>query len=152
MRSIFFINILFFLSHSAQFAQAATFTKTKMILDKVTLTVEVADNDESREQGLMGRTELKDSTGMIFIFDQAEPQSFWMKNTLIPLSIGFFDDKGKLFQITDMEPASLVDLNPKVYNSTRPAKFALEEPKGWFKRKKITENHAQLKLPDLHLP
>lgn len=137
---------------SATQVLAAEFSKTKMILGKETLTVEVANDDASREQGLMGRKELKDSTGMIFIFDQAEPQDFWMKNTLIPLSIGFFDAEGKLFQITDMEPASVMDLHPKVYHSTRPAKFALEEPKGWFKRKKITENHAQLKLPELHLP
>ena len=146
---LFLVVTLIFFSNQAF---AVKFSKTKMILGKETLIVEVADNNESREQGLMGRKELKDSTGMIFIFEQAEPQDFWMKNTLIPLSIGFFDADGKLFQITDMEPASVIDLNPKVYHSTRPAKFALEEPKGWFKRKKITENHAQLKLPDLDLP
>jgi uncharacterized protein len=149
MKKFLVLAVAIFSSYQAQ---ALEFSKTKMILGKETLTVEVADNDASREQGLMGRKDLKDSTGMIFIFDQAEPQDFWMKNTLIPLSIGFFDEKGNLFQITDMEPASVMDLHPKVYSSTRPAKFALEEPKGWFKRKKITENHAQLKLPELHLP
>lgn len=149
MRNLMILAILIFFSYQAG---AVEFSKTKMILGKETLIVEVADNDASREQGLMGRKELKDSTGMIFIFDQAETQDFWMKNTLIPLSIGFFDEKGNLFQITDMEPASVMDLHPKVYSSTRPAKFALEEPRGWFKRKKITENHAQLKLPERHLP
>src|SRR6266403_250102 len=97
------------------FSFGADFSKTKMILDKVTIEVEVADSDETREQGLMGRKELEDTSGMIFIFDQEEPQGFWMKNTIIPLSIGFFDKRGNLFQITDMEPASVVDLNPKVY-------------------------------------
>jgi uncharacterized membrane protein (UPF0127 family) len=133
-------------------AQGATFTKSKIILGKVQYNVEVADTDELRERGLMGREKLSDNEGMIFIFDEAQPQGFWMKNTLIPLSIGFFDEKGKLFQVTDMEPASPMDLSPKVYRSTRPAKFALEEPRGWFSRKKILVNQTQLRLPDLHLP
>ena len=132
--------------------QGATFTKSKILLNKLQFDVEVADTDELREQGLMGREKLKDNEGMIFIFESAEPQGFWMKNTLIPLSIGFFDSKGKLFQVTDMEPASPMDLSPKVYRSTKPAKFALEEPKGWFNRKKILVNQTQLQLPDLHLP
>ena len=116
------------------------------------MQVEVADSDELREQGLMGRLKLGDDEGMIFIFDTAEVQGFWMKNTKVALSIGFFDDDGKLFQVTDMEPASAIDLSPKVYSSIRPARYALEEPKGWFKRKKISVNQAQLKLPDIHLP
>ena len=133
-------------------AQAVQFSKTKMILGPVTIRVEVADTDEKREQGLMWRKKLKDDSGMIFVFDQEEPQGFWMKNTLIPLSIGFFDKKGKLFQVIDMEPASVVETNPKVYNSSHPAKFALEEPKGWFQRKKVKVNQAVLKLPELKLP
>lgn len=130
----------------------ATFEKTNMALCGLSMNVEVADNDEKREQGLMNRKTLHDDEGMIFIFDQAEPQGFWMKNTLIPLSIGFFDSKGKLFQVIDMEPASSIDLDPKIYKSSKPAKFALEEPQGWFKKKKIGVSGCQLKLPALHLP
>lgn len=146
------MRLIFLSALLALGAQGATFTKTKLVLGSQRLTVEVADTDELRGQGLMGRTKLKDDEGMIFIFENAEPRAFWMKNTLIPLSIGYFDNNGKLFQVTDMEPASPMDLSPKVYPSTRPAKYALEEPKGWFGRKKILVNQSQLKLPDLKLP
>ena len=61
-----------------------------------------------------------------------------MKNTLIPLTIGYFDKKGKLFQILDMDPASPVELSPKLYVSAKPAKYALEMNKGWFKKFKVS--------------
>lgn len=51
------------------------------------LSIEVADNEEERAQGLMYRSQMADSVGMLFIFEQAEPRSFWMKNTKIPLDI-----------------------------------------------------------------
>jgi uncharacterized membrane protein (UPF0127 family) len=132
---------------------AQEFAKTKMTLGPVHMSVEVADTEGLREKGLMGRNSLKDTEGMIFIFDHPQPLNFWMKNTLIPLSIGYFDEHGELFQVLDMEPASPMDMNPKTYNSTRPAKFALEEPQGWFKRKKIFPGkQSRLGLPDRNLP
>jgi uncharacterized membrane protein (UPF0127 family) len=146
------MKVILFLLVLSGVAQGATFKKSKMILCSVTMNVEVADDDDKREQGLMNRKTLGDDEGMIFVFDKAEPQGFWMKNTLVPLSIGFFDAKGNLFQIIDMDPASSIDLDPKIYKSSKSAKFALEEPQGWFKRKKIVENGCQLKLPAIHLP
>lgn len=57
--------------------------------------VEIADDDEERARGLMFRESMADDRGMLFIFERAEPQSFWMQNTLIPLDIMYFDGDGR---------------------------------------------------------
>lgn len=116
------------------------FTKKKMILEpKVELSVEVAETWEQKAQGLMGRTQLKDAEGMLFVSDAETYQSFWMKNTLIALSIGFFDKDKKLLEVIDMYPpmGPLNDEQLPRYNSQKPAQYALEVPLGWFSRKKI---------------
>src|SRR6185312_3234258 len=72
--------------------------------DDVVVHVEVADTESERARGLMGRTELADDSGMVFVFPQDTTSSFWMKDTLIPLSIAFYDDGGRIVRILDMEP------------------------------------------------
>ena len=72
--------------------------------EPVMLTVEVAETDEDRARGLMGRTSLPDDQGMVFIFFEEHFGGFWMKNTLIPLSIAFFDQEGDILDILDMKP------------------------------------------------
>lgn len=114
------------------------FTKKTLILGKQTLKVEVADTEEKSAQGLMFRKHLPEGEGMIFVFDEEQPRSFWMKNTFIPLSIGFFDSQKKLVEYFDMEPTkSEMDLQPPSYHSKKAAKYALEVPKGWFQKHKI---------------
>ncbi|MEQ1877899.1 MAG: DUF192 domain-containing protein [Bdellovibrionia bacterium] len=117
---------------------AVDFEVKKIKVGGKTLSVEVADNEERRQQGLMNRKVLDDGKGMIFIFGGESPQSFWMKNTLIPLSIAFFDSKKKLVDMFDMEPeASEMVANPRIYRSNKLSQYALEVPKGWFKENKI---------------
>lgn len=100
------------------------------------LTVEIADTHETRSRGLMWRTELAEGQGMLFVYKTSDWQSFWMKNTLIPLSIGFFNEQRILVQIIDMDPP--IQGKPlTTYNSRTPVRYALEVPQGWFERHEI---------------
>lgn len=96
------------------------------------LWVEVARTDEERARGLMGRTSLGRDEGMVFIFEREGVHGFWMKNTLLPLSIAFIDKEGKIVWITDMEPLALSTHDPP-----RPVLYALEMNKGWFAKNGI---------------
>src|SRR5438132_8149993 len=99
------------------------------------LSVELADTHETRAKGLMGRKNLNDNEGMLFVFPKKEILSFWMKNTLIPLSIGFFDEEQNLIEILDMEVPN--SRHPKTYKSHYPSLYALEVPRGWFAKHEI---------------
>lgn len=108
------------------------FVKEKIKVGPHTITVEIADTDPKRERGLMFREKLPENQGMLFVFDNERPLSFWMKNTLIPLSIGFFDKDRKLLDVHEMTPMVMGEKDFKVYSSRAPAMYALEMPQGWF--------------------
>lgn len=116
---------------------AQTFHAAEFQLGPKKLHLWIADDEAKRERGLMFVKKLKSDEGMLFVFDDTRILSFWMKNTLIPLSIGFFDKNGKLFQVIEMPVPSRLERRPPVYPSRRPALFALEMAKGWFKKNKI---------------
>lgn len=116
-----------------------TFEKKQLVLGSKTITVEIADTSERSARGLMYRKSLKDDEGMLFIFQEEKVLSFWMKNTFIPLSIGFFNKNKVLIDVQDMEPVtSEMQLEIPSYTSKGPALYALEVPKGWFKKHKIS--------------
>lgn len=134
MKKLVLLGLLFFISSEAE----QTFSKQKIKVGKIKLTVEIADTDEKRAQGLMNRKKLEADSGMLFIFPDERPRGFWMKNTFVPLSIGYFDKSMRLKKIIDMEPQpGVADFDLTVYSSEFPAQYALEMPKGWFKEKKI---------------
>lgn len=90
-------------------------------------TIELAATPEQRQQGLMHREELAANTGMLFIFPESAPRSFWMKDTPLPLSIAFISSEGRILEIYDMEPLSLTPVRSRF-----PAKYALEVNQGRF--------------------
>ncbi len=96
------------------------------------LTAEVATTEPQRATGLMYRRMLPEHRGMLFVFPYAAPQSFWMMNTYVPLSIAFLDDNGTIVNIADMKP-----LTTNSHSSTKPAKYALEMNRGWFAKRGI---------------
>jgi uncharacterized membrane protein (UPF0127 family) len=67
---------------------------------------------------------------MLFVFQSASRQCFWMRNTLIPLSIAFIDDDGSIVNIADMQPRS-----DDSHCSAKPVRFALEMEQGWFAKR-----------------
>ena len=113
---------------------------------KVTLNVEIAKTVEARSQGLMNRKSLPDNTGMLFVFDEDAKWGFWMKNTLIPLSIGFIDNKWNLLEVKDMKVAPDPVNGPfEIYEPAAAYRYALEVNQGYFQRNGITAG-ARLEL------
>lgn len=96
------------------------------------LLVELADTPETLGQGLMHRQHLPADQGMLFVFDQTEIRCFWMKNTLIPLSIAFIDPQGRIISIQDMQPQSLA-----THCSPSAVIAALEMNQEWFQHSAI---------------
>jgi uncharacterized protein len=72
--------------------------------DERAFTVEVAADRPTRQLGLMHRTELADDAGMLFLFPEDTEGGFWMKDTLIPLTIAFAEADGRVVAVLDMEP------------------------------------------------
>ncbi len=93
----------------------------------VTLNAEVADEPGERAQGLMNRQSLADDAGMLFVWPADTESGFWMRDTVIPLSIAFVTAGGVIIDIQDMEPLSEERINPQ-----RPYRFAVEVNQGWF--------------------
>ena len=110
--------------------------------------VELADTPRKRNKGLMNRQSMAKGQGMLFVFKQEQKLNFWMKNTFIALSIGFFDSKKKLTEVIDMEPVlSLMQKQIPTYESKSPAQFALEMNRGWFKKNHIKKGSSLKLLP-----
>jgi hypothetical protein len=91
------------------------------------IQAEVVSDGETRARGLMHRKALEQNAGMLFIFDDHAIHCMWMKNTLIPLSVAFIDDRGTIVNIADMAPHDL-----QSHCAARPVKYALEMNRGWF--------------------
>jgi uncharacterized membrane protein (UPF0127 family) len=96
------------------------------------INAELASTPEQREIGLMFRPAMAANDGMLFIFERPSQQCFWMKNTLIPLSIAFLGDDGSVVNLDDMKPQTLDG-----HCSAKPVRFVLEMNDGWFAKRGI---------------
>jgi uncharacterized membrane protein (UPF0127 family) len=96
------------------------------------INAEVASTPQQREIGLMFRSAMPTSDGMLFIFEQPGQQCFWMRNTLIPLSVAFIGDDGSVVNIDDMKPQT-----DDSHCSAKPVRFVLEMNEGWFAKRGI---------------
>jgi len=101
-------------------------------VDTHRIRVEIADDDKERSQGLMYRSYLPDSAGMLFVFESEGQHPFWMKNTFIPLSIAFIDADSVITDIKWMKPHDTSSIYP-----SKAIKFTIEANQGWFIKRGI---------------
>jgi uncharacterized membrane protein (UPF0127 family) len=94
------------------------------------ISAEVAQSPDQRQIGLMYRQSMPTNDGMLFVFEDAQVHCFWMKNTLLPLSIAFLADDGKIVNIEDMAPNTEASHCPK-----QKVRYALEMNQGWFAKR-----------------
>ncbi len=99
------------------------------------MTAEMALTELQERTGMMFRTNMEENEGMIFVFAEPERASFWMKNTLLPLSAAYIDTKGTILEIHDLEPQN----TNEVLAATDNVQFVLETRQGWFRRHNIKE-------------
>lgn len=136
---IFRIAIALLLTLSSSVALSQTTGKPQMDLPRAQLQagmhllqVQVASTGKQREVGLMWRKEMPIQEGMLFVFEQAAGQCFWMRNTLIPLTAAFIADDGTIVNMADMQPQSDTS-----HCSGQPVRFVLEMNQGWFAKRGI---------------
>jgi uncharacterized membrane protein (UPF0127 family) len=96
------------------------------------IQAEVAQSPAQRSIGLMNRSSMGTNEGMLFVFEVPGEQCFWMKNTLLPLSIAFLADDGTVVNIEDMKPQTTDS-----HCSRKEVRYALEMNQGWFARRGI---------------
>jgi uncharacterized membrane protein (UPF0127 family) len=106
--------------------------RTRLSAGMHLLDVQLAQSPLERQIGLMWRKEMPQHEGMLFVFEQASVQCFWMRNTLLPLSAAFVADDGSIVNIVDMKPQS-----DDSHCSTKPVRFVLEMNQGWFARRNV---------------
>ena len=96
------------------------------------MQVQVAATPDQRAIGLMHRAEMPQAEGMLFAFEQATQQCFWMKNTLLPLTAAFIADDGTIVNLADMKPQTT-----DAHCSDQPVRWVLEMNQGWFAKRGI---------------
>ena len=96
------------------------------------IRAELAMTPEQRQMGLMYRRDLASHEGMLFVFEAAQPQCFWMRNTPTPLTIAFVADDGAIVNLADMKP-----FDESSHCSTLPVRYVLEMNQGWFAKRGI---------------
>ncbi len=129
----------------AQESAQATLPTTQISVNGKNVTAEVADEPQERTMGLMHRKGLAPDSGMVFVMPHIDRVSFWMKNTIVPLSIAYINASGVILEIHDLKP-----LDEKPVGSTFPSvAYALEMEQGWFSKNKVFPGDRIRGLPPL---
>ncbi len=129
MKTCFLFLILGLLGLSCSSGPKSDLPIVNLTIDGHEAVVEVANTEPTRMTGLMFRRDMGKDNGMLFVFSDAQSRAFWMKNTLIPLSIAFIDASGKILNVLEMPP-----LTEQSFLSAGPAKYALEMNTGWYEK------------------
>ena len=128
-----------------------SFNRGTVIIDIGGSTVQLhalfAQTEEQREYGLMNRESLDDDESMVFVFFEETTSGFWMKNTLIPLSVAFFDVDGKILKILDMDPCPPETVSCPIYTPGVAYMGALEVNQGAFDRLGVSEGDTLHAVP-----
>jgi len=119
-------------SAQAQEAPQMDLPRTELSAGMYRIDAQVAQTPSEREIGLMQRQSMPPQEGMLFIFEQAGVQCFWMKNTLLPLTAAFVADDGTVVNLADMKPQTTDS-----HCSTKPVRYVLEMNQGWFKARNV---------------
>ena len=130
----------------AAFAQEAQMNlpRVKLSAGMHVIDAQVATTPEQRMTGLMHRREMPQHEGMLFVFEYAAQQCFWMKDTLLPLAVAFVAEDGTIVNIDEMKPQTLDS-----HCSLKPVRYVLEMNKGWFAKKGIRAG-TKLEGPPFH--
>ena len=112
-----------------------SFVSSQTGADLARVLVQIADSEDERNEGLMNRSHLPDSVGMLFVFDGMSPRSFWMKNTAISLDIVFTDDQKRIVKIHSFTAPYAIDS----YSSDRGAQYVVEVIGGFCEKHGIRE-------------
>lgn len=115
-----------------------------ILIDSVPLGVQLALTQHEHRRGLMYRDSMAEDHGMLFLFRQPAPRSFWMRNTRIPLDLAYFDASGRLLEIHALYPYN----ENAVASRSQQVLIAVETNRGWFAHKQIMPG-AQLDLDAL---
>ena len=141
-KSLFLLSFILFFLYSLN--SSAEFLKKELLISNSDnelkyFTVEVADNDKLRSLGLMGRTDIPEGTGMLFIWNNEAYRNFWMKNTPSSLDIIFFDKNGYFINVQENTIPYSLDNIP----SLKPSKYVLELIAGSSKKFNLY-NHSRI--------
>ncbi|MDO9143914.1 DUF192 domain-containing protein [Rhodoferax sp.] len=116
----------------AQDAPQLDLPRVRLTAGMYLVDAQVAGTPAQRSTGLMFRRQMPHAEGMLFVFEQAGQQCFWMKNTLLPLTAAFVADDGTIVNLADMTPQS-----SDSHCSAKPVRYVLEMNQGWFAQKGI---------------
>ncbi len=139
---VFSLLVFYAQGSLAQNAPQLDLPRTKLTAGMYLIDAQVAAMPEQRSTGLMYRQQMPQAEGMLFVFEYASEQCFWMKNTPLPLTAAFVADDGTIVNLADMKP-----LATESHCSKKPVRFVLEMNQGWFEKRGIKAGAKLLGQP-----